>query len=383
MENLAHTRSLRAALNAWIDLTVERVREGVRSGHTLAMTRRHVRYFSHAALEIPLAVLDAEAVSSVLADCARGCRILADGSCRSLSNVTLRKRASTLRAALRLARRRGWIAAVPEFPEMPARYVPRNRALDWDEYADLLRALPQHRREWIALATWTGQRAGDVHAARREDFNPAGAWVRVRSTKTHQPAGFRIAAAPELLRILTPRWSALERGAHLVQPWPHVSSALTALTKRRGWQTITANTLRHTFFTWAVAAGGLSAEVQAIGGWTTPLMLMKVYAHAAPVRCAELVAKTAELAQSTRRPPQRVLPAIQPAEKETAGAADYSAGGEPVHEEADTGPVGAQGIEPRTKRLRVSVQPARPPAPPPFPRSQNEEANGKKKRRKK
>lgn len=352
----------------------ERVKEGARSADTLEMHRTHVRFLlEHIDPSTPVDLVDEQTVETWLAAEKVGRREFAGGP-RPLGNGSLRKRASTLRSALELARRAKWIHRVPDFPEMPHRYEPDPRYLPtWDDYQEILDALPEHRREWLALALWTGQRKRDVNGMRREDFDPAcpdalgGPWVRVRSRKTSRRRGIRIAAAPELVRILTPRWLRLRASAPLVEPWEHVSSQLAATCRRIGKDAICANTLRHTFFTWAVAANGITAEIQAIGQWTTPFMLLTVYAHAMPVRFHRQVVATDELARSLMR--TRVLSGNDAGPKENPPGAGTPGGQKTATlEGSDRGWVGAQGIEPRTNGLRVlSESPRRPPRRAPVP----------------
>ncbi len=308
--------NLQDAFDSLLRLTEERVRAGIRSPATLEAVRVHVRFLlQHVSAKTHLADIDEAMVSSVLSREQVGRRVLATTEIRPIANVTLRKRASTFRHALRLAHRQGLISRVPAFPELPHRYTPRNRCLTFGELEALMAALPQHRREWVALAVWTGQRRADVEAARREDLDLGDRSVVVRSSKTKQPP-IRIAAAAELVGALRVRYESIGPGDRLVEPWPHVSSQLTELCRRRGWARITANTFRHTFFTWAVATGGMSAEVQRIGGWTTPYMLLRVYAHAQGAQFRELVDAMSEFARGGRRPPSKTsLRAIPHEEK--------------------------------------------------------------------
>jgi len=121
----------------------------------------------------------------------------------------------------------------------------------------------------------------------------------IRSTKTKRPAR-RFHAAPQLCRELAPYWRALPRGARLVEPWPHASTQLARLSLRLGLPRTTPRRLRHTFFTWFVAANGFSAELLELGGWRDLTIPSKVYAHASPKRLRAQIERTHRLVVERR-----------------------------------------------------------------------------------
>jgi integrase len=300
-------KSLGDALKLVLLETRRRVEAGVRSRETLSMHEAHVRYLlEHVGARFPLHRLNARKVEAVLTAEARGRRTRADGSVRALSGGTLRKRACTLRRALVLSKRRGWIRRVPEFPETPYRYVPVSEHLeDLRAYARVRDSLESPRRLWFVAAVWTGQRASDVERMRREDLDVDYCAVRIRSTKTKR-AGRWFHAAPELVRELEAHWRRLPAGAKLVPPWPHVSSQLTRLSARLGMPRLTAQRLRHSFFTWYVAANGFSAELLELGGWKDMAVPSLVYAHAAPKRLKEQIERTHRQLMGRGRAPRKV-----------------------------------------------------------------------------
>jgi integrase len=227
---------VRDAFRLLLANTERRVRAGVRSPATLSMQRQHVAYLlERLPGRTPLAQVDARRIAQVL-------ELEAGGRRRRLSGGTLRKRASTLRQALKLAGGR-----VPAFPEIPYNYTPSTQHLpDFDAYQRMRDALPLERRLWFIVATWTGQRAADVERMTRDDLDVDAGWVRIRSSKTRRFVGARFAAAPELLRELGAHWRALPAGAKLVAAWPHVSSQLLRLSERLELPRTTAHRLRHT-----------------------------------------------------------------------------------------------------------------------------------------
>lgn len=364
---------VRDAFRLLLQQTARRVRAGVRSSATLRMQRQHVAYL----LErlpggTPLKRVDARRIARVL-------ELEAGGRRRRLSGGTLRKRASTLRQALKLARGRA-----PRFPEIPYCYRPKCDHLpDFDAYQRMRDALPLERRLWFVVATWTGQRAGDVERMRREDLDCNAGWVRIRSSKTRRFEGARFAAAPELLREMSAHWAALPAGAKLVTAWPHVSSQLSRLSERLELPRTTAHRLRHTFFTWFIQSNGFTAELLELGGWKDLTIPARVYAHAAPVRLKEQIGRLHRLVVlrlapqkiSREREPEptsvgmvpkevgpallQAAPAPEPAHNDHAERAqDGNAGGavKPSGETPDRQrhfPVGADRIELSTNGLRV------------------------------
>lgn len=386
--------------------TQRRVDAGVRSPGTLAMQRQHARYLvERLGAAYPLRRLTERKIAAVLEAEAKGRRQRADGEVRQLSGGTVRKRASTLRRALLLSAWRGWLAKVPRFPEIPYEYTPRAEHLAaFEDYEQLRDALELRRRLWFVVAVWTGQRYADIERMRREDLDLAAAepWMLVRSQKTRKRTGpgVRVHAPPELVRELADHWRQLPAGAKLVEHWPHVSGQLARLSARLGLPLTTAQRLRHTFFTWYVAANGFNAELLALGGWKSLDMPARVYAHAAPARFRAQIERTARLAQRTRRGPKkapivvgavpnhdsggttpaRVAPPkparVGPSERERDGGvvgssptpAIIAAGG-------DLRRVGAERIELSTNGLRVrSAAPVPSPVPGPSRASPEDQA---------
>jgi integrase len=365
-------KDVRDAFRLLLHRTAGRVIAGTRSPGTLHMQRVHAEYFTELlGARTPLERLDARRLARALAIAGRGRREYAGGR-RRLSGGTLRKYASTLRQTLLLARGRA-----PKLPELPYRYRPNTEHLpDFAAYQRLRDALPAHRRLWLVVAVWTGQRLADVERMRREDLDVDAGWVRIRSTKTKRPAQ-RFAAAPELLRELADHWRALPPGAKLVPAWSHVSSQLARLSERLQLPRTTAHRLRHTFFSWFVGANGFTPELLELGGWKDLTIPALVYAHVAPVRLAEQMQRTHQLVVE-RRSPQRISREREPEPLSSAAVAKESgAAGLPGPAAPDTCPegpptgsgwdrslpagggevVGPAGIEPATRGLKVRLVP--------------------------
>jgi len=297
------------------------------------MQREHARYLlERIGAKTPVDELTPRRIARLLEEERRG-RLG-----RELSGGTLRKRASTLSQAIKLARGRA-----PQLPEIPYEYRPRASFLPhFDAYAKLRDRLAPHRRLWLAVAIWTGQRRSDVERMVKEDFDPDAEFVIVRSTKTRAGrAGVKIHAASELVRELRAHWEQLPAGAKLVAPWPHANTSLKYHCSRLGLPQLSTHSLRHTFFTWFTAANGFTPEMLEIGGWSDLRIPALVYAHALPVRFRGQIERTVAIATSLRRPPRKSLAKAKAGPTSPrAGAKRCGADGAPTPSAPDTRPEG-------------------------------------------
>lgn len=374
--------TLARALSELLERTEEFVKATVRSPETLAMQRQHCKMLlEHLDGDLPVDQITAEMLERLVAEERHGRRQLRDGSVKECSTGTVRKRLSTLHAALKLQMRRRRLNALPLWPEVPYRYRPDRRHLaSWETYLKILGALPSERALWFGLAVWTGQRKSDVERMTREDLDldavddegtPAPT-MRVRSTKTKSTEGVMSACPSELARLFDARWRQLRPGQRLVKPWPHVSSQLARTCERIGLPPICANTLRHTFYTWAVAsAGALTPEILEHGQWASPIIPLRTYAHAVPAKRREMMANLEAFAhaQGERRGPKRATerlgadgagtpsapgtPTVWRGPKVPAGGKQAGNSPELTQVDFEFFPVGAAGIEPAANGLRV------------------------------
>jgi integrase len=294
-------QTLDGALDRLLEHTAGRVRDGLRSLHTLRMQTVHVQWMG--ALDLPAELaeqLGAARLGAVQLEAFTPRRLVAvvelfrRGERRALVSLkTTAKRKSTLGRALRLAVERGELAGMPQLPEIglpPLR--PRMRVLrDYAELRLLLAALPQRRAEWVAVAVWTCQRPGDVERMRWSDVDLRSATpsMIIRSTKTRRPHGIRCKVPGPLVETLNVRSSRLREAGlspaatdPLVDAWPNVSRMLPVVCVRHGLPPLSAMDLRHTGFSWMVRRKGITRAAQEWGGWSDFQMLSKYYAHALP-----------------------------------------------------------------------------------------------------
>lgn len=296
-------RTLDDALDKLLEHTARRVRDGLRSKHTLKMQSVHAHWMA----DLPLPAEQAEQLGAArlgavrlqaftapaLLDLIEYFRTSGGAGGRSLSLPSTAKRKCTLGRALRLAVERGELAVLPQLPEIgmpPLR--PRIRILrDYAELRLLLGALPLRRAEWVSLAVWSCQRPGDVARMKWSDVDLRSATpsMIIRSTKTRKPWGIRVACPRPLVSTVTARLSRLQDagmppapGDPLVEPWPNVSRVLPLVCVRNGLPPLSAMSLRHTGISWMVRRTGLTRAAQEWGGWSDWSMLSRFYAHALP-----------------------------------------------------------------------------------------------------
>lgn len=298
-------KTVREAFDLFLGRFEFAVRAGARSVETLAMHRAHAGYWLERIGRVTkVGELDERRIDRLVEKERTGRR-------RAILNQTLNKRVSTLRQALAAVGHR------PAFPSIPYRYTPRPEHLpDFGAYCQLRDALSLRRRLWFVTAVWTGQRRSDVESMLREHLSCPDEWVMIASTKTRLGRR-KFAAAPELVRELDDHWAGLAYGAPLVEPWPHAEKELARLSTRLGLPLTTPQRLRHTCMTWFVAANGFTPELLEFGGWSSMAIPARVYAHAAPARLREQIARMHDVVViAALNAPEKVLPpAIGPAKE--------------------------------------------------------------------
>lgn len=282
------------ALAALLEQTEQRVRDRVRSPATLDMQRAHVRYWTRVlGGEFALDQVDELLLEQVAA---------APRPPRAAGPATLRKRLSTLKAALELAHRRRWISRVPAMPVVLAPWNPRQRFLE--TYADAERlylSLPPHRAAWMWLALWTAQHASDVERMVWADVDLRRTTGLIRNTKNRKPV-VRVRLPMPLVEVLREKHRR-ERPRpedRIVQPWPSRKTTLPLHCRRLGLPEMNAIDLRHTALSWAARRLGITPALLKFAGHSSPAMMARTYAHALP---AQLEDVTAELESMQLREP--------------------------------------------------------------------------------
>jgi integrase len=294
LQNHHHHVTVDEALAELLEQTAQRVRDQVRSPATLEMQRAHRRYW-HRVLGPghELDQVDEELLER-----------LANASPRpahAAGPATLRKRLSTLRAALELAHRRRWISRVPAFPPVLAPWRPRQRYLETFKDAErLFASLPRHRAEWFWLCLWTCQHASDVDRMTWADVDLRGSTMLIRNTKNRRPA-IRVRMPAPLVPVLRDKFTRERPRAAdpIVLPWPSRKTTLPLHCRRLGLPEMNAIDLRHTGLSWAARKRGITPALCRFAGHSSPAMMARTYAHALPAQLEEVTVDLESIATDT------------------------------------------------------------------------------------
>lgn len=290
------TVTLSEALAELFEVTEQRVADDVRAPATLEMQRAHGRWLERQlGASTPIGQVDELALDQLVAR--RPPRPAHAGGRRQWGPATLRKRLSTLRAALELQHRRRRIARLPAFPKVLVKRPPAVAILETHAQAQaLFDALPLHRAEWFWLALWTGQHASDVERMTWSDVSLQGpgcsaATMLIRNWKNRRREGLRVLMPAPLATVLRAKW---EREAPrmldpIVRPWPSRKTTLPAACRRAGVPIVNATALRHTCLSWVVRHIGITPAACAFAGHSSPEQMARRYAHALPPQANEVI----------------------------------------------------------------------------------------------
>jgi integrase len=302
------TVTLSEALAELLEVTAQRVQDDVRAQATLEMQRAHRRWLERElGAHRPVDQVD-ELLLEELASRRRPARAAHAGGRRAWGPATLRKRLSTLRAALELAHRRRRLARVPAFPRVLVRRPPPVVILESVAQAQaIFDELPLHRAEWFWLCLWTGQHASDVERMTWSDVALQGrgcsaATMLIRNWKNRRREGLRVRMPAPLATVLRAKW---EREAPrmldpIVQPWPSRKTTLPNACRRAGAPIVNATALRHTCLSWVVRRLGITPAACAFAGHSSPEMMARKYAHALPPQAHEVIEALNSMADEPR-----------------------------------------------------------------------------------
>lgn len=194
---------------------------------------------------------------------------------------TIDKELVTLRAALKIAKRKGlWkgdIQAIIPSGFAPA-YEPRERFLEIEEVSKLLAKLEPDRAARVAFAIATGANLGETDRARREHIKPDVVWIDGTKRKTRR-RDVPIVADWQKQLIEHAKEHALGTGGALFTSWGKVDRDLKAACKRAGIEPCSTNDLRRTFAQWMHAQGVQLDILAPMMGHKDTTMLSRVYAR--------------------------------------------------------------------------------------------------------
>jgi integrase len=208
--------------------------------------------------------------------------------------------ANLIEAVLHLAQAKGWIHAVPKIPRKPVQSA-RTRWLTAEEWQRLRKHLPAYMERMARFALATGLRENNVLTLRWDqiDMRRKVAWIHPDQAKAGKAVGVPLNA--DAMAVLEERRAA-QRDEELGREWvfpnpdgePYYKASNRAWREARikaGLPDVRWHDLRHTWASWAMMNGVRLEELQRLGGWKTPAMVMR-YAHLAPehlARAAESV----------------------------------------------------------------------------------------------
>jgi integrase len=194
---------------------------------------------------------------------------------------TIAKELVTLRAALKIAKRRklwlGDIAAVLPVGFAPE-YKPRERFLTPAELQRLLAQLTPDRAARVAFVVATSACRGESDRARPEDVADDLGTVHIRGTKRRtrrRTVHIVLGSGRDLLRYALN--NAEGEDGLLFRPWPNVGRDLPAACARAKIPRCSPNDLRRTFAHWLKDAGIPNELVAPEMGHTDTRMVERVY----------------------------------------------------------------------------------------------------------
>ncbi len=122
-----------------------------------------------------------------------------------MANGTINREIGILRRSLHLAERQGRLNRVPYIPMLPERNV-RQGFFEADEFASVLRHLPNAIADAASFAYKTGWRKGEVVSLRWEQVDRNAREVRLPMTKNGRPRSLPLEG--ELWDLIEARWEA-------------------------------------------------------------------------------------------------------------------------------------------------------------------------------
>jgi len=194
---------------------------------------------------------------------------------------TIAKELVTLRAALKLARRRkiwfGDPAAVCPIGFAPE-YKPRTRALSREEMQKLLpQLIPDHAAR-VAFIVATSACWGETERAKRADVDEGCCRVFIRGTKRTTRRRTVPVVSDEGVGLLRHALENAEgEGEMLFRPWGNVRRDLRAACKRAGIEPCSPNDLRRTFAHWLRNLGMPIELISPAMGHADTRMVERVY----------------------------------------------------------------------------------------------------------
>lgn len=198
------------------------------------------------------------------------------------SPATFNRYLNLINAILNLARRNGWINAIPHI-ERKGKTVGRVRWLTREEWSRLEAELPTHLKVLARFAVATGFRQHNVTHLQwsQVDLDRRVAWIHPDEAKGGKAIGIPLSDnATEVLRG--------QIGQHETWVFPYkgkpigkIKTAWRKAVTRARIDNFTWHDLRHTWASWHIMNGTPIEVLQKLGGWSDIRMVLR-YAHLAP-----------------------------------------------------------------------------------------------------
>jgi len=277
----AHKITIRDALQR---VVVDRAAQGRAKGTVEMYASKAGAFLRVWGEDFPLAQVDAKPVDAFIE------QRLTEGASRS----TIGKELTTLRIALKLARRRGeyHLAIEQVMPERwTVNYEPGTRHLTAEAFERLLPELLADRGAHVCFIVATGADLAPSLTARRIDIDLQKGMVQVGGTKTAHRARTVPIAFPWQRALLA---RVLEvcggKPGPLFRPWGNAVRELAAACQRAGVERVTPRDLRRTYAQWLRGAKVPPSLVGPMMGHGDGRMVEKVYGRLTPEELARQVA---------------------------------------------------------------------------------------------
>ena len=203
-------------------------------------------------------------------------------------------------AILNKARKKGWLTTVPRLEKKRVKEE-RIRWLSAQEWERLQKHLPAYLLQLARFTLATGLREKNVLKLEwsQVDLKRKVCWIHPDQAKARKAIGVPLNS--DALRVLREQ---IGLSANWVFPLPVNNGGLISPSpplraSNRAWYEALRKAnlvgfrwhdLRHTWASWAVQSGVSLPELQRLGGWATPAMVMR-YAHFAQEHLASAAAK--------------------------------------------------------------------------------------------
>ena len=343
----ARKASLGDALLMLVRLREEEARAGRKSAATAAFYRSKaghlIRVFESAddgRRPLPLKKLSAALVDEYIAQRRE----------EGASENTISKELVTLRAALKLARRRGIWSGDPA-AIVPAgfapQYQPRSRRLSRPELAALLAELTPDHAARVAFIVATSASWGPTTTARREDVSDDLSAVFIRGTKRSSRRRVVPIVTDEQRTLLTYALEHAKGEETLFRAWHNPVRDLGNACDRAEIPKCSPNDLRRTCASWLHARGAPPDLIAPVLGHKDSRMVERVYGRLTP---SELAVRLRE-AMGIAAPDCN---AYVPATSDSAGSGGRIGSGDAQKAQRFGGKaMGPDGIEPATLGLKI------------------------------